>query len=184
MAEVMATVPTAAQAVRRKKARRLISEYLVLFMDLFLDDEVRRTCDEMNHGADAITHLGIRGRRTESEIVRVGDVTHDGGLRAGRQLPGQQSVAKFVHKAWDCGVCRVTAGHPRIEIQDDGADVPAKAAQAIRVARVVQNAAFEKIEFHSDTTVGRELKFGRGHPRRGQHAGELVARIKEIEDSW
>jgi hypothetical protein len=41
MAEVMATVPTAAQAARRMKSRRVMIGIFFSFIKLFLDDVIR-----------------------------------------------------------------------------------------------------------------------------------------------
>src|ERR1700722_7949940 len=87
MAEVMATVPTAAQAARRINWRRVKSEYGLYFINSFLDEEIRRAGDQMNDGADAVAHLRLGGWRTVGEIG-AGDVVHNARLGVGRQLPG------------------------------------------------------------------------------------------------
>src|ERR1700677_673693 len=83
MAEVMAAVPTAAQAVRRMKSRRVRMETFLSFIESFLDDVIRRADDQMNDGAHAVAHLRLGRRRAVREIGGVGDITDNGCLRGG-----------------------------------------------------------------------------------------------------
>src|SRR5271170_6595070 len=85
MAAVMATVPTAAQADRRINWRRVKSENLLWRIKSFLDDEVGGAGDQMNHGADAVAHLRLRGRGAVGEIIGAGDIAYNAGLGGGRQ---------------------------------------------------------------------------------------------------
>src|ERR1700677_4214260 len=80
MAEVMATVPTAAHAARRMKSRRVMTEMFFLFMSLFLDNVVGRIGDQMNDGTNTVAHLGLAGGRAIGEIVGAGNIGDDIGL--------------------------------------------------------------------------------------------------------
>src|ERR1700761_3668530 len=88
MAEVMAAVPTAAHAARRMKSRRVITEIFLLCIDLLLNDVIRRTDDQVNHGTHAIAHLGFRWRGAVREVGRIGYVPDDIGLHDRRDLAG------------------------------------------------------------------------------------------------
>src|SRR5690349_16946483 len=90
MAEVIAAVPTAAQAAWRINWRREISAgSVVLFIALILDREIRGSDEQVNDGADAVAHLLVRGCRV-LEVGVVADVIDDVGLDVGRQLAAHQ----------------------------------------------------------------------------------------------
>src|SRR5471030_2862088 len=90
MAEVIANVPTAAHAARRTKSRRVMTEMFFSFIKLFLDREVRRVDNQVDNGADAVTHLPLRRRRAERKVYRVRDIVDDVRLRGDGQLASEQ----------------------------------------------------------------------------------------------
>src|SRR5208282_2745880 len=90
MAEVMAAVPTAAQAARRIKSRRVTTEIFLLLIKSFLDEVVGRTDHQMNDGANAVAQLRLGRRRAVGKIAGIGDVADDVRLRGGGELSRNQ----------------------------------------------------------------------------------------------
>src|SRR5579863_10426101 len=88
MVEVMAAVPTAAQAAWRMNWRRVRTEMFFSFMASFLNEVVRRTHDQMHHRAHAVPQLSLGWRAGVCEIGR--DVVDDVRLCGGRELAGGQ----------------------------------------------------------------------------------------------
>src|ERR1700748_2753722 len=88
MAKVIAAVPTAAQAAFRRKSRRVMTETFLSFIKSFLDRDVRRCRNQVNHRASPVAHLSLRGRTAEWEIHHVGDVIHNIALGSDGQLAG------------------------------------------------------------------------------------------------
>src|ERR1035438_1657734 len=136
MADVMATVPTAAQAARRMKSRRVKTENCLSCIKLFLDDVVGRTDHQMNDGANTVAHLRLgwywRGVR---KIRGIGDVADDPRLCGGGQLARDEQRVQIVHERGNAGVGGIIRCHPRAEVKDNGAIAASETAQAIRVDR-------------------------------------------------
>src|SRR2546423_14163911 len=81
IAEVIAAVPTAAQAACRINSRRLYLEKDCWSINLPLDGVIGRIEDHMHNRADAVPHLGISRRCAVGEVTGVGNIADD--LRAG-----------------------------------------------------------------------------------------------------
>src|SRR5271166_3868989 len=90
MADVIAAVPTAAQAARRMKSRRVRTENCLSCIRSFLNDVVGRAGDQMDDGADAVAHLALGWRGAVGKIRGVANITDDVCLRGGGQLAGCQ----------------------------------------------------------------------------------------------
>src|SRR5664279_1304050 len=108
MAQLMAAVPTAAQAACRMNSRRSSTEADFFSIMLFLNSEIGGGKDEMNNGANAIAHLGI-GR---SGVSQGGGVVDDLGLSRGVELATAEQGVERVHQPGDSRVGGVRRCHP------------------------------------------------------------------------
>src|SRR6185369_8877084 len=130
--ELMATVPTAAQAAWRMNSRRVLRTDICLFsIKLFLDGEVRGHQEQVNHRFDAVAHLGIGWGRVVREAEVVAGVIDDGGFGAGGELPGEQPGAEGIDEAGDARGGGIGLGHPWTEVEDDVAIPAGEAADTI-----------------------------------------------------
>src|SRR5881628_158794 len=126
MAEVIAAVPTAAQAAwrmnwRRDNSRRtstlncfcsiIIREYWIRDSRerSSLDGEVGGIHDEVNDGAHAIAHLGESRSRIREGVGIIDDLCF--GSR--HQLTGAKKRVERIHQAGNPRVGGVGRGHPR-----------------------------------------------------------------------
>src|ERR1019366_7834411 len=135
MAEVMAAVPTAAQAARRMNSRRVMTEKSFCSI-LFLNGVVRRIGDEMNDGPHAVALLRGRRRRAEGEIHGVGDVIYNVCLGGGGQLAGEQQTPPRGHVAR----LREVSVHPRADVERDCAVAGSETGNSVGVVPVIQDA--------------------------------------------
>src|ERR1022692_732817 len=103
MAEVIAAVPTAAHAAWRMNSRRARTETFLFSISLFLDGEIGRGVDLVDQCADALAHLGGGRRRAVAEVDGVGDVVHDVGFCARRQLAREQQRVERINETRNSG---------------------------------------------------------------------------------
>src|SRR5947209_1769654 len=159
MVEVSAAVPTAAQAAWRMKSRRVRRmEGGFCSIRLSLDGEIGGVNEQVDHSPNAVAHLGVTNGRGVREVERVGQVVDNDSFGAAGELAADEEGIERVHQAGDAGVDGITAGHPGTDIQHDGSVAAGEAAQAVGVAGVVKNAAFEKIHLERDAGVGGQLE--------------------------
>src|ERR1035441_3698178 len=141
MAQLMAAVPTAAQAAWRMKERRSSSEDDFFSIMLSLNDEIRGSEDQVGNRSHAIPHLGI-GR---SRVGKRGGVADDPGLGRGTQLAAAEERVQRVNETGDSGVGGIGGRHPGAQIKGDGAAAIVEAADAVRVVAVAEQPPFQEI---------------------------------------
>src|SRR5439155_19194861 len=132
----------------------------------------------MNDGANAIAHLGERGSR----ISQSAGVIEDLCLGSKGQLTGAKKRVERVHQAGNAGVGGVALGHPRAEVEHNSTATVVKAAEAVGIARVAEQAAFKKVHLKSHGRVRGQLEFGRCGAGSSEGPRELVTREEEVKD--
>src|SRR5438270_8854769 len=160
IAEVIAAVPTAAQAACRMKSRRLYLEKDCWSIKLPLDSIVWRAGDEMEHRPDTVHHFlsGRRGIRQRGNVAD--DLAPDG---RGKLTAAKQRV-QAIDACANVGIGGEASGEPRLQIEHDRAVSVIEARQPIggriSIAAVGHNdAPLQIIHLPHGGGVGSELEF-------------------------